>query len=394
MQKVAQIDASASSSNLSGMLILLMAVTCGVVVANIYYNQPLLIQIAETFGVSEQRVSWIATITQVGYTLGLFFVVPLGDKVERKKLILIKLVGAALALFAAAMAGNFYVLLAASLYIGFFSAVPQLLLPMAASLANDKNRGKVLGQVMSGLLVGILLSRTLSGFMGAAFGWRTVFYFGTLVMILLMALLYWKLPKNEPEFLGSYGGLMRSMLGYIKELPVLRTAAVTGFFMFGAFSIFWTTLVFLLEGKPFFYESDMVGLFGLIGTCGALAAPMAGKWIDKKGAQFAIRIGIFAVFLAFVVMDFSATSLLGLILGVVLLDIGLQVTHVSNQSKVFALVPEARSRLNTIYISASFAGGSIGSLMGAMAWTYWHWTGVCVLGAIFVAIALVINLRK
>lgn len=394
MKQVIQSGAEAQQAGISRGLVLLMAFTCGVVVANIYYNQPLLIQIAATFSVSEEKVSLIATITQVGYTLGLLFVVPLGDKIERRKLILFKLAGAGAVMLVAALSFNFYMLLTASLLIGFFSAVPQLLLPMAAGLAPDVTRGKILGQVMSGLLIGILLSRSLSGFMGAIFGWRVVFYSGAAAMVLLLGLLSWKLPASPPVFEGSYGGLMRSLFSYAKQLPLLRQAAATGFCIFGAFSVFWTTMVFLLEGAPFFYKSDMVGLFGLIGACGAIAAPLAGRWVDRRGPQFTIRIGVTGLLFAFVVMGFSATSLTGLILGVILLDIGLQITHVSNQSKVFSLVPEARSRLNTVYISSAFAGGSIGSLSGATAWSHWHWTGVCILGAAFTITALLINLRK
>lgn len=376
------------------MLVVLMAVTCGLVVANIYYNQPLLLQMAASFQVNEQQISVIATITQVGYTLGLLFIVSLGDKTERKKLILLKLAGAAVFMGMAAMAVNYWMMLIASLLIGFFSAVPQLLLPMAASMAPDATRGKIVGRVMSGLLIGILLSRTLSGIIGAHYGWQAVFFSGSIAMVLLWIVLALKLPQNPPSFEGSYGSLMRSLGTLTKELPALRQAAFTGFFMFGAFSIFWTTLVFLLEGAPFHYKSDMVGLFGLIGTCGALAAPMAGKSADNKGPQYAIRLGIIGALLAFVIMGFSAGSLTGLIIGVILLDIGMQVTHISNQSKVFALVPEARSRLNTIYISNAFAGGSVGSLMGAQAWSYGHWTGVCILGIVFISSAALINLKK
>lgn len=371
-----------------------MAVTCGLVVANIYYNQPLLLQMAASFGVNDQQISWIATITQVGYTLGLLFVVPLGDKTERKKLILVKLAGAAFFMGVAAMATHYWTMLIASLLIGFFSAVPQLLLPMAATLAPDATRGKIVGKVMSGLLIGILLSRTLSGFIGAHFGWQAVFYAGAVAMVILWVVLALKLPENPPSFEGSYGSLMRSLGTLSKELPTLRQSAFIGFFMFGAFSIFWTTLVFLLEGAPFFYKSDMVGLFGLIGACGALAAPLAGKSADTKGPDFTIRLGIIGALLAFIIMGFSAGSLIGLIIGVILLDIGMQITHISNQSKIFALRPEARSRLNTIYISSSFAGGSIGSLLGAQAWNYWHWIGVTAVGALFITCAAIIHLKK
>jgi predicted MFS family arabinose efflux permease len=247
---------------------------------------------------------------------------------------------------------------------------------------------------MSGLLIGILLSRTLSGFIGAHLGWRAVFLAGGIAMIILILILAAKLPQDPPTFNGSYGALMRSLGTLVRELPPLRQAAATGFLMFGAFSVFWTTLVFLLEGPPFHFKSDMVGMFGVIGACGALAAPLAGKSADAKGPQYTIRLGILAGIAAYAIMGFSGASLLALIAGVILLDVGMQVTHISNQSKVFALHPEARSRLNTVYISSSFAGGSLGSLLGARAWSAYGWTGVCLLGASMIALAFIINLKQ
>ncbi|MBC9932349.1 MFS transporter [Chitinophaga qingshengii] len=394
MKNVMTLPFERKGSRITNALVVLMAVTCGMVVANIYYNQPLLLMMAGTFGVSHEKVSIIATITQVGYTLGLLFVVPLGDKTERRKLILWKLAGATVCMWLAAASVHYYMMVAASLFIGFFSAVPQLLLPMAATLAPDESRGKVVGKVMSGLLIGILLSRTLSGIIGAHLGWRAVFLSGGVMMAILLAVLYRMLPADPPSFAGSYGSLMKSLVSLVKTYPPLRQAAFTSFLTFGAFSVFWTTLVFLLEGGPFFYKSDMVGLFGLIGACGALAAPAAGKSADSRGPQFTLRLGILAMLVAFVIMGFSSASLIGLIAGVILLDIGQQVAHISNQSKVFSLLPEARSRLNTVYMTSAFSGGALGSLLGAQVWSHWQWTGVSFLGGTFVLAALLMNLQQ
>lgn len=394
MENMITLPVERKGSRISNTLVILMAVTCGMVVANIYYNQPLLLMMADTFGVSNSKVSVIATITQVGYTLGLLLIVPLGDKTERRKLILWKLAGATLCMWVAAASMNYYMMVAASLFIGFFSAVPQLLLPMAATLAPEEARGRIVGKVMSGLLIGILLSRTLSGIIGAHLGWRAVFLLGGGMMALLLMVLYRLLPADPPTFTGSYGSLMKSLVSLIKTYPPLRHAALTSFLTFGAFSVFWTTLVFLLEGAPFFYKSDMVGLFGLIGACGALAAPAAGKSADSRGPQFTLRIGVLAMLASFVIMGFSAASLTGLIIGVVLLDIGQQVAHISNQSKVFALLPEARSRLNTVYMTSAFSGGALGSLLGAQVWSHWQWTGVCALGGAFVLAAFLLNFQQ
>ncbi|MBC8082700.1 MAG: MFS transporter [Hymenobacter sp.] len=372
-------------------LVWLMAATCGLVVANIYYNQPLLAEIGRTFNLSESRVSLVATITQVGYTLGLLFVVPLGDKRERKSLILMLLLAAAGCLAAAAAAPGFVLLAVASLCIGLFSAVPQLLIPMAASLASDEERGRVVGKVMSGLLIGILVSRTISGYVGAHFGWRTMFWAGAVVMVLLTGILARMLPRNQPRFAGSYGSLLRSLGTLTRELPTLRCSALVGACLFGGFSAFWTTLVFFLEGDTYRYGSDVAGLFGLIGASGALAASFAGKSADCKGADYGLNLGILLFLGAYALLAFGGYYLLSLVVSVVVLDVGQQMAHVSNQARIFTLLPEARSRLNTVYMTASFLGASLGSFAGAWAWTHFQWPGVCGVGLAFGSAAYLVN---
>ncbi|MDQ2792570.1 MAG: MFS transporter, partial [Bacteroidota bacterium] len=256
---------------LDGALVWLMALTCGLVVANIYYNQPLLAAIGRTFHLSDSRASLVATATQVGYTLGMLFVVPLGDMLERKRLILLMLLGAAACLALAAFAPSFGLLAGASMLIGICSAVPQLLLPMAAHLAPEADRGRIVGRIMSGLLIGILASRTVSGYVGLHLGWRAMFEIGAGLMLVLLGLLAWRLPQDRPHFAGSYGSLMRSLLTLTATLPALRRSALVGGLLFAAFSVFWTTLTFFLEGPAYHYGSDVVGFFGLIGAMGALA---------------------------------------------------------------------------------------------------------------------------
>ncbi|MCC2547778.1 MFS transporter [Hymenobacter sp. BT175] len=372
-------------------LVWLMAITCGLVVANIYYNQPLLAAIGRTFHLSDSSASLVATATQLGYTLGMLFVVPLGDKLERKRLMVLMLLGAAACMALAAVAPSFAILAAASVLIGILSAVPQLLVPMAAHLAPDADRGRIVGRVMSGLLIGILLSRTLSGYVGAHFGWRTMFGIGAAMMVVLGGVLALRLPTDQPTFAGTYGSLMKSLLTLTREQKALRRAALVGAALFASFSVFWTTLAFYLEGPPFRYGSDVAGFFGLIGAVGALAAPWAGKAADTRGPDYTITAGILLALVAYGILGFGGTWVAGLVVGVILLDVGVQATHISNQSLIFTLVPEARSRLNTVYMTAYFIGGSVGSITGGLAWTHGAWPGVCAAGLGFVVLAFLAN---
>ena len=372
---------SPTARRLDGGLVWLMALTCGLVVANIYYNQPLLAAIGRTFHLSDSSASLVATATQVGYTLGMLFVVPLGDMLERKNLILLMLLGAAACLGLAAFAPSFALLAGASVLLGICSAVPQLLLPMAAHLAPEADRGRIVGRIMSGLLIGILASRTVSGYVGAHLGWRAMFEIAAGLMLALLGLLAWRLPQDRPNFAGSYGALMKSLLTLTRTLPALRRSAMVGGLLFAAFSVFWTTLTFFLEGPDYRYGSDVAGFFGVIGAVGALAAPLAGKAADTRGPDFAIGAGIVLALAAYVLMGLTGYHLAGLVLGVILLDVGVQSAHISNQTRIFSLVPEARSRLNTVYMTGYFTGGSLGSVLGGQAWTHFGWPGVCVLGA-------------
>jgi len=385
------LPATAAAHPLDNALVWLMAVTCGLVVANIYYNQPLLAAIGRTFHLSDSSASLVATATQLGYTLGMLFVVPLGDKLERKRLMLLMLVGAAVCMGLAAWSPTFAVLAGASVLLGLFSAVPQLLVPMAAHLAPEERRGRVVGRVMSGLLIGILLSRTVSGYVGLHLGWRAMFEIGAGLMLVLVALLAWRLPTDQPTFSGTYASLMKSLLSLTREQVALRRAALIGAFLFASFSVFWTTLAFYLEGPPFHYGSDVAGFFGVIGAFGALAAPLAGKTADSRGPRYTVALGIVLALVAYGILALSGGYVTGLVLGVILLDVGVQATHISNQSMIFSLVPEARSRLNTVYMTAYFIGGSAGSILGGLAWTHGGWAGVCAMGLALVGTALAVS---
>ncbi|MHA4810104.1 MFS transporter [Flavitalea flava] len=370
--------------------IIVMAICTGLIVANIYYCQPLIVLISKEFGLPESKVGSIAFFTQAGYALGLLFFVPLGDKLERKNQIIWMTAFAVAALILAAISPNLLSLQLASLLIGACSVVPQLIMPMAAHLASPSRTGKVIGAIMSGLLIGILLSRTLSGFVGVWLGWRGMFWVAAGISFSLLLIMRLTFPVSRPSFSGSYASLMRSLTTLIKEQPLLREAAMINALAFSTFGMFWTTMVLHLSGSPFHLHSDMIGLFGLAAAAGALAAPLVGGSADKRNPRIAIGYGIVLMFVSFVIFYIWEYSIAGMIAGIILLDLAMQCIHVSNQSRVYALIPGARNRLNTVYMTASFTGTSLGSAIGLLVWDKHSWTGVSITGMILAATAFLI----
>ena len=370
--------------------IVIMAICTGLIVANIYYNQPLLVLISKSFGIPESRGGRIAFLTQAGYALGLLFFVPLGDKVERRGQIVWMAAFAVGALILAACSPNLLCLEIASVLIGATSVIPQLILPLAAHLADPSRTGKVIGSIMSGLLIGILLSRTLSGFIGDWLGWRGMFWVAAAISFLLLLVMRLSFPVSRPGFTGSYASLMRSLLTLVKEQPLLREASAINALAFATFGMFWTTMVLHLSGAPFHFSSHLIGLFGLAAAAGALAAPLVGGSADKRNPRIAIGYGLGLLLLSFVLLYVWANAVTGMIAGIVLLDLAMQGIHVSNQSRVYALIPTARNRLNTVYMTVSFIGTSFGSAIGLFAWDNGSWPAVCLTGAVLTLAAFAI----
>ena len=358
-----------------------MSISAGLVVANLYYNQPLLHQIAVTFYVDESAVSNVALSTQLGYAFGLLIIIPLGDKITNKKILKFDFLLMILSLMTAAVSHTLLLLVISSFCIGFTSAIPQLFVPMAAQLSDDKGRGRAIGIVMSGLLIGILGSRVISGLVGEQFGWRAMYYAAAILMFALFFLLQLKLPRIEPNYKGSYAGLMKSLWFYFITESSLRLAAIRGALGFAGLSAFWTTLVFLMEDS-FGYGSGVTGAFGLLGILGALSATVVGKHNDKIIKNNIILFSILLLILSWVIFLFSGTSMIGLIIGVILVDLGLQAMHITNQNIIFSKNIEARNRVNTIYMVSFFIGGALGTSLGALAWEYYHWVGVSIVGLI------------
>jgi len=374
-------------------IVWLIAITSGAAAANLYYNQPLLAAIAQSLNASVQDAGLIPTLGQIGYALGNLLIVPLGDLLERRRLIVAMLIGTAIALAAAAVAPTITWLVVASLIIGITTIVPQITVPFAAVLAPPAVRGKVVGTVMSGLLIGILLARTVSGFVGAELGWRAMYWIASGVMLILAVVLFRVLPRSQPAVVLTYQQLMQSMLTLVQE-PVLQEASITGAAAFGAFSVFWSTLIFLLEQPPYQYGSEVAGLFGLIGVVGAAAAPLAGRLTDKKSPRLAVALGLITTALSFLMFWLFGYRLWGLVVGVILLDLGAQVTTVSNQALIYRLPEETHSRLNALFITFYFVGGALGSFLGAYGWQLWQWNGVCAVGALLLFVAFIAFLTK
>jgi predicted MFS family arabinose efflux permease len=368
----------------------IMTIATGLVVANLYYNQPLLEDIARTFHVSKGKAGQISIFTQIGYATGMFFLAPLADMVKRKRLMVIVFAFIVLSLLITALAPSINILIFASFLLGASSMIPQLLVPMAAHLAKPEERGRKIGVIMGGLLIGILLSRTVSGYIGEYFGWRAVFYTASGIMLVMWLMIGLFLPEVEPDYKGSYKKLMASLIDIVKQEPKLRLAALRGALCFACFSAFWTTIVFLLK-QNFNMGSGVAGEFGLVGAFGAIAAGLMGRLSDKMDAYKLSGITLLLILISFIIFIFSGHSIAGLVIGVIILDMGVQATHISNQSIIFTLKPEARNRINTIYMVSYFIGGSIGTFFATQLWNSYQWNGVCVTGMIISVITLIIH---
>ncbi|MGI4021517.1 MAG: MFS transporter [Janthinobacterium lividum] len=385
-------DPQQANPGINKLTLWVMTVTTGLVVANLYYNQPLLDDIARTFHVSNGAAGNIAMLTQIGYAFGMLLLIPLGDMLKRKRLIMVDFGLIILALLLAAFAPSFPVMLLASFLIGFTSIVPQLIIPMAAHLSKPEERGKTVGFVMSGLLIGILLSRTISGYVGAHFGWQVMFMVAAGLMLLLWVIIYFLFPEIEPQYKGSYPKLMRSLIPLIQTEPLLRLAAIRGFLCYACFGAFWTTLIFLLRQPQFNMGSEAAGLFGLVGAFGALGAAFMGRVSDKTNPYTVTTFSIILIVISYMIFFVSGRSLTGLIIGVILLDLGVQATHISNQTMILSLSAEARNRLNTVYMVSYFLGGATGTFLASRVWNTWNWHGVTIVGLTLSVAALLVHI--
>lgn len=383
-----------TNATISGKLLFLMAATISATAANLYYNQPLLPSIGAALGIDGQNLGLIPSSTQIGYAAAIFFISPLGDRYDRKMLIRYLSMTLVLGLVATYFASSLLPLIVAGFVVGLSSNITQQLLPLASSLTAPENRGKVISTLMTGLTVGILVSRTISGTISEYFGWRAVYLFAAVLAAIFGVLLMMYLPKTKPTSDLSYPKLLASMLALLKKHAVLRDAAVTGGLWFAAFNALWATLAIHVGDSPFNYTAQQAGMFGVIGLAGTISAKVAGRLVDKHGSNRLISLGLLLVLSGFAVFAIWGDTLIGMIIGVILIDLGVFGSQIPNQVRIFAIDPKAQSRINAIYMLCYYLGGAIGSAVGVRVISVAGWSGLTLFGLTVVVVAFIYHLLR
>lgn len=381
-----------TEKSVSPALIFILAAACGIIAANLYYAQPLIGSIGSTIGLSSGTTALIVTLTQVGYGIGLLFIVPLGDILENRKLILSLLLLTAAVLTIAAVIKSAMLFLTASLVIGVGSVAAQILVPYAAHLSPEAVRGRNVGNVMSGLLLGIMLARPISSLVAEYMGWRAIYFISAALMFVLALVLAKVLPSRKPSTATAYPALLHSMLHLLKTNAALRRRAIYHACVFGTFSLFWTTVPLVLTSTPFHFTQKEVALFALVGVMGAIVAPAAGRMADRGWVRpatgWALAIVISSMLLPLLVPSSSALAVPILVVAAILLDMGVSANMVLGQRVIFSLGAEFRSRLNGLYMAIFFLGGAIGSAAGGWAYATGGWEAALLIGIALPAIAM------
>ena len=368
-----------------------LAIVAGISVANLYYNQPLLNMIRQDLNVSEFHTNLIAMITQIGYAIGLLFIVPLGDLFQRKKIIIINFSLLILSLLTIAMAPSINVILGASLVTGICSMVPQIFIPIASQFSRPEHKGRNVGIVVSGLLTGILASRVVSGLVGEIFGWREMYYIAAVLMLLCSGVVMKVLPDIQPNFQGKYSELMKSLFSLLKTYPQVRLYPIRAGLCFGSFLTLWSCLAFKMGQAPFHAGSNIIGMLGLCGIAGALSASLVGKYVKQVGVRRFNFIGCGLILLSWSILYTGQNSYIAIIAGIILIDIGMQCIQISNQTSLFELCPSASNRVNTIFMTTYFIGGSLGTFLAGTCWHWFGWAGVAEIGSVLATTSLLIT---
>jgi predicted MFS family arabinose efflux permease len=370
-----------------------LGLACAVGVSTMYYNQPLLLEMGSTYGAPAGRTGFVAVATQIGYALGLLAFVPLGDVLERRGLMMRMYGAVAVSLLLVAVAPTLNWLIVGSVVIGMFASVTHVALPIAPDLVSHEQRGRAIGTVMTGLLLGILLARTFAGWVSGIHGWRWVFVVAAVMNAAFVPLIKRVMPKLPPSQKLRYSDAMKSLWTLVRTQPLLRESCTIGALVFASFSCFWTTLAFLLHSH-YGLGAGVAGTFGVVGAAGALAAPLAGRLSDKHGSRWVVSLGMSLLAASYLLLWGEEKAhvstflhLAALVVGVIVLDMGAQMTQVANQTRIFGLVPSARSRLNTVYMTIYFSGAAAGSALATVAWVHWGWNGVCTLALGLIALA-------
>lgn len=357
-------------------LLWMLAILSGVTVANIYYSQPLLNMISDALHVSHLTANMIPMCAQIGYALGLLFIIPLGDLYSRRKLVFTSLVVLVVSLLVVATSSNIHVILGISIVIGACSVIPQVFMPIASQYSRPDRKTRNMGILLSGLLAGILGSRVISGIVGEYFGWRAIYWVASVLMIVCIVAVWSMMPEMPVNFKGTYQQLMKTVFSLLRHNSTLQLVSVRASLCFGSFFSLWSTLAFKMSSKPFYAGNDMIGMLGLCGFAGAITASFVGKYIHIYGIRRFQYLGSGCVCLSWVVMYLFQNAYVGIIAGIIVLDMGMQCVQLSNQSCALSLVPKASNRVNTVFMTTFFLGGSLGTFLSGICWNFYGWGGV------------------
>ena len=379
------------NQGIPGYLLLILAIISGLAVANLYYNQPLLNDICRDLKVSEFTANLIPMVTQIGYALGLLFIIPLGDLYSRRRIIVINFSLLSISMLSIALSESIWFVLASSLVTGICSVMPQIFIPIASQFSRSEDKSKNVGILVSGLLTGILGSRVISGMVGEYWGWRTMYYLAAVIMFVCIFIVLKVIPDMSVNYKGTYKDLMHSLLTIFRQRPDIRLSSLRAGLCFGSFLALWACLAFKLSGAPLYAGNNVIGLLGLCGVAGALTASIVGRYVRILGVKRLNYIGCMIIMFSWAIMYIFQDTYLGFIIGIMLIDIGMQCIQLSNQTYVLTSVPNAANRVNTIFMTTYFVGGALGTFLAGLFWQEMQWEGVVTVGVSLTLLSLLIT---